>query len=222
MSQYGRGRVSADFPGMARAKRAHDDPHVFQIYFTGCAGDVTAGKYNDGSLQNRPVLAERLYQGLRGAWDATQRHALDRVEFRSAALRLPPRTTGAFTREAMEKTLADPAATRWQRISAALGLSWRRRVDAGQPVDVPCLDLGGGIAQFAILPAEAFVGYQLRAERLRPKSFVVVAGFGDGAAGYIPTDRCWNEGYDDPYCWVAPQTEKLIVDSLAEAMGVQR
>ncbi len=63
MSYYGRGQVSADFPGIARAKRQQDDPRVLQIYFTGCAGDVTAGKYNTGDPANRPVLAERLVSG---------------------------------------------------------------------------------------------------------------------------------------------------------------
>jgi len=48
MSYYGRGEVSADFVGQARSMRQKDDPSVFQIYFTGCAGDTVAGKYNDG------------------------------------------------------------------------------------------------------------------------------------------------------------------------------
>ena len=37
------GRASADFVGMAREAVEREDK-VFQIYFTGCAGDVTAGK----------------------------------------------------------------------------------------------------------------------------------------------------------------------------------
>src|SRR6478672_1397082 len=53
MSYYGDGRVSADFCGLARQKRQDDDPAVFQVYFNGCAGNVTAGKYNDGAHENR-------------------------------------------------------------------------------------------------------------------------------------------------------------------------
>ncbi len=34
-----------------------------------------------------------------------------------------------------------------------------------------------------VMPAETFVGYQLKAQQLRPVSFVMVAGFGDGAPG---------------------------------------
>jgi hypothetical protein len=221
MSHYGKGSVSADFPGMARARRQSDDPSVFQIYFTGCAGDTTVGKYNTGDPANRPVLADRLYRGMLAAWKNTKRQPLGEVVFRVAELPLPARNDGAYTIEAMQKTLADPQATRWQRISAALGLSWRQRVDSGQPVDVPCLDLAGGAAQFTILPAESFVGYQLGAQRLRPDSLVMVAGFGDGAAGYVPTDQCWRDGYNDHYCWVPPMTEQLILRAAAQALAVE-
>src|SRR5205085_8633308 len=65
MSYYGDGLVSADFEGMARERRHQEEPDAaLHIYFTGCAGNITAGKYNDGSPENRPVLAERLYRAL--------------------------------------------------------------------------------------------------------------------------------------------------------------
>jgi hypothetical protein len=219
MSYYGKGGVSADFPGMARARRQAETAGVFQIYFTGCGGDTTAGKYNTGARENRPVLAERLCRAMTEAWQATRRHPLTQVEYRVADLSLPSRSTGKFTVEAMQATLANTNATRWQRIEAALGLSWRQRVDQGRCIDVPCLDFGKGAVLFAILPAECFVGYQLAAQRLRPDSFVVVAGFGDGAPGYVPTDQCWKDGYQDEYCWVPPMTENTILRALAEAFG---
>lgn len=220
MSYYGKGGVSADFPGMARRRRQQDDPSVFQIYFTGCAGDTTAGKYNNGAKTNRAVLADRLYQGMLAAWKTTTRQPLQRIEFRCAELRLPPRDTGKFTLEAMHTTLANTNATRWERIFAALGLSWRERVSRDQPIDVPCLDVNGGAALFTILPAESFVGYQLAAQRLRPESFVMVAGFGDGAPGYIPMDQCWRDGYHDDYCWVQPMTETVMLRALSQALGL--
>jgi hypothetical protein len=221
MSHYGKGAVSADFPGLARARRQQDDTGVFQIYFTGCAGDTTAGKYNTGHPTNRTVLADRLYQGMASAWQATKREPLRSTEFRVARLKLPARDSGEFTLEAMQATLASTNAPRWKRISAALGLSWRQRVDRGQPIDLPCLDFNRGRVLFALLPAESFVGYQLAAQRLRPESFVMVAGFGDGAPGYLPTDPCWRDGYTDDYCWVKPMTEKAVLGALAEAMGVE-
>ena len=73
----------------------------------------------------------------------------------------------------MWHTLSNTNATRWQRIEAALGLSWRRRVDRGQGIDVPCLAFGKGSVLFAILPAECFVGYQLAGT---PGAIVATAG----------------------------------------------
>ena len=219
MSHYGRGKVSADFPGIARSRRQKDDPRVFQIYFTGSAGDTTAGKYNDGKADKREALAGRLYDAMLEAWKATTRQAIGNVEFRCAQLALPARTGDEFTIEMMKKILANPDAGKWARIRAALGLSWRKRVDAGQAIDVPCLDFAGTRIQFMVMPAETFVGYQRIAQALRPESFVMVSGFGDGAPGYIPTDQCWADGYADDYCWVPKNTQELMTAAMANALG---
>ncbi len=64
MSYYGTRKTDSDFPGLARAKRQADTPDALQIYASGCSGNVTAGKYNDGNRANRAVLAERIYQGM--------------------------------------------------------------------------------------------------------------------------------------------------------------
>jgi hypothetical protein len=220
MSTYGGGKVSADFPGLARARRQEDDPQVFQIYFTGCAGDTTAGKYNTHTPEFRQNLADRLYQGMVAAWKATRRQPLGQIDFRVAELTLPPRDNGSFTIPAMQQALADGKLGRWQRISAALGLSWRQRVAEGEPIDMPCLDLNGGAAQFLVMPAETFVGYQLAAQSLRPNSYVMVSGFGDGAPGYIPTADCWRDGYDDAYCWVDRTVERPMIEAMKQALGL--
>lgn len=224
MSYYGRGDVSYDFVGMARERLQKETPDTFQIYFNGCAGDTVAGKYNTGAPENRPVLADRLYQGLAAAWKGTKRYPIERIIFRVADMPLGSRDSKGFTLDEMKSQLADKNLGRWQRISAALGLSWRKRVEAGQPVDLPCLEFSGGGAKadFIIMPAESFVGYQLSAQKLSPDAFVVVAGFGDGAAGYIPTDKCWDDGYADGYCWVPKYTEKLMTRAMAQALGVEK
>src|SRR5262249_21785948 len=49
MSYYGQGGVSSDFVGLARKRRQADDPKIKQLYVSGCSGNVTAGKYNDGA-----------------------------------------------------------------------------------------------------------------------------------------------------------------------------
>ena len=61
------------------------------------------------------------------------------------------------------------------------------RLDEGRPIDLPCLDFGA--AQLALLPAEAFVQYQLWAQQLSPSSFVMALGYGECAPGYIPSGQ---------------------------------
>ena len=92
MSYYGRGGVSADFPGIARARRQQDDPSVFQIYFTGCAGDTTAGKYNTGDPKNRPGAGRPAVPGdaRRLEGDRSDSRS-DQVDFRVAEMPLPAR-----------------------------------------------------------------------------------------------------------------------------------
>src|SRR5262249_8751469 len=64
-SYYGQGGVSCDFPGLARGLRDKELPEVFHVHFDGAGGNVTVGKYNDGSSENRPVLARRLADGMK-------------------------------------------------------------------------------------------------------------------------------------------------------------
>jgi hypothetical protein len=211
MSYYGRGEVSADFIGMARARRQADEPDVFQIYGSGCSGNVTAGKYNDGSTENRAALAGRLHQAMSDAWRNTRRVPLRPAAFRSVPLRLEPRATPGFTEADLMKALAEKSATPFTpfaKCKAAMGLSWRKRVAAGRPIDVPGVDFGD--ARLLLLPAEAYVEYQLFAQEQRPDSFVQVLGYGECAPGYIPIDRAWAEGDTNlrDWCWVAPGAEQ--------------
>jgi hypothetical protein len=64
MSYYGDGVVTADFVGLARKQRQADEPTSMHIFFNGCAGNVAAGKYNDGSLEARPELQSKIYKAI--------------------------------------------------------------------------------------------------------------------------------------------------------------
>ncbi|MCB1020154.1 MAG: hypothetical protein KDC27_09500 [Acidobacteria bacterium] len=217
MSYYGQGDTSADFPGMARARMQSELPDVFQVYVSGCAGDTIAGIYNDGSHGMRPVLAERLYKGMRAAWDGTERRPLESMAFRKTELTFEPRQAPGFSVEEMKQRLSEPERPFRELYPAALGLSWRMRLDQGRPIDLPCLDFGG--AQLTILPAEAFVQYQLWAQQLRPDDFVMALGYSECAPGYIPTAHDAAEGYDDHYSWIAfPECETVIREGLARVL----
>jgi hypothetical protein len=221
MSYYGGGEVSADFPGLARSRRQKDTPGVKQIYFSGCSGNVTAGKYNNGDRANRAALADRLYQAMVAAWRNTRRHALVEVNFRSTPVRLEPRDGPGFTVAGLQKKLATETKP-FQQCLAAMGLSWRKRADAGHRISIPTLDLGA--AQLLVLPGEAYVEYQLAAQRERPDSFVLVAGYGEGATGYIPTEKHFED--KDPnlgdWCWVAPGCEARLLAAIRQALRSHR
>ena len=90
-SYYGQGDVTAEFVGMARAAREkslNDLPH---IHFNGASGNVAAGKYNDGSVEKRPVLARRMERAMQQAWDNTERRVLSATDltWRSELVTLP-------------------------------------------------------------------------------------------------------------------------------------
>lgn len=218
MSYYGQGEVSADFPGLARRQRQQELPNVKQIYASGCSGNVTAGKYNDGAREHRGVLAERLRSAMEQAWNATVRHPIASYAYRVTPLRLEPRDDAGFTVADLEQTLATNE-NHFEQCLAAMGLSWRQRVDAGQQIEIPLLDFG--VAQLMILPGEAYVEYQLAAQRERPDSFVCVAGYGEAATGYIPTAQHIAE--HDPnladWCWVAPGSEASLNAAITKALA---
>jgi hypothetical protein len=218
MSYYRRGGVSSDFFGLARARRQKDDRSVFQIMTNGCGGNIGAGKYNDGSTKMRPILADRLYQGLVRAWKATKRHRLERVAWRVTPLRLPLKADKRFSTVSLTKLLDDGKRSLGQRIRASVALTWRRRVEAGHVMKVPTLDLG--VAQIVLLPGEPFVEYQLMAQKMRPDAFVMVIGFGGLGPGYVPIDRAFDEGGYEPgdWCFVGRGVEKVMTTALRKAL----
>ena len=96
----------------------------------------------------------------------------------------------------------------------AMGLSWRKRVDAGQTLDLPCVDFGG--VCLLLLPGESYVEFQLFAQQLRPESFVVSMGYGECGPGYVPIERAWEErdGNLFPWCWVGPGAEQVMHEGI--------
>ncbi len=215
MSYYGDGRVSSDFCGLARQKRQADEPKILQVYFTGCAGNIAAGKYNDGTRENRPVLRDRMYAAMAAAWKATERHAVKGWEWRVEPVRLPPRAEKNFGIEASRKVLEDPKQTAARRGNAAFQIAWRQRLD--RPIDLTCLDLGKALVLH--LPGEPFIEYQLAAQGLRRDAFVCVAGYGDGGPGYIPPAAAYLQGgYETTVALAGPGSEAILRRAMARLL----
>ena len=220
MSSYGKGQVSSDFVGLARRRRQRDAPGIMQIYVSGCSGDVTAGKYNNGSPLHRQQLIDRLYNAMLKAWEKTERQPIERVEFRNANLTLEFHPGANLSWESLREVLDDTNRSVEKRILAAMGLASRMRVEKRQGIDFPCVDFG--CAQVVLFPGESFVGYQLMAQKMRPESFVMSIGYGECWPGYIPTDSTFDERFEDNWLWVAPGSEQRILTALDKVLGEPR
>jgi hypothetical protein len=215
MSYYGDGRVSSDFCGLARDKRRQDDPGVFQVYFTGCAGNLTAGKYNDGAKENRPVLRDRIYAAMKEAWNATTRQEIKGWTWRVEPVKFAPRREKSFGEEESRRVLDDAKESKARRGNAAFQLAWLKRID--RPIDFTCLDFGK--VQVLHLPGEPFIEYQLKAQELRKDSFVCVAGYGDDGTGYIPTEKAFLQGGYEPTVALAAPSEQMLNKALANLLN---
>jgi hypothetical protein len=215
-SFYGDPRASYDFPGIAReAFQAKEG--VFQVYFNGCGGDVTAGKYNDGSPQARDELAARLLAGLEASAAATRFVPAERIEWRTVPVVLPLRTDPGYTpadsRAYMLNAQIEPS-TRIYR--GAMRIAFARRID--EPIELSALAIGP--VRILHLPGEAMVEFQLYAQRLVPDEFVAVAAYGDCGPGYVCTERAFEEGgYEPTDSMVAPASERVLKAAIRQLLG---
>lgn len=219
MSNYGNGEISGDFPNMARRIRDVAQPGTFQIYASGCCGDVTAGKFNDGAKGNREAFAQRLANAMTAAAISTKKYPLNEIKFKYEKLVLPHSELDSMREQVLRSGLDNPQNSLSARVQFALGLSSLTRHPDGQQIDIPMLDFG--CAQLLLLPAESFVAYQLFAQQQRPDSFVIVMGFGESAPGYIPTDQAFQEGFREEhrYTWGRPGAEALIKAAVSSILN---
>jgi len=219
MSYYGDGRVSADFCGLARQQRQDQDPGVFQIYFTGAAGNVTAGKYNDGAKENRAILRDRMAAGMAEAWKATKTIAVTGWSWRVEPVKLPPRNEPSFGEDISTRDLNDPKQTKARRNNAAYQLAWLKRKNT--PIEITSLAFGDSIATLH-LPGEPFIEFQLAAHKLRKDSTIFVAGYGDGGPGYLPTaDAYLQAGYEPTVALANPDAEAILLRAIAKVLTVE-
>ncbi len=167
----------------------------------------------------RLELTERMYRAMIAAWENTKRTPLSKVELRNAKLDLDYHPNPQLATDVLNNKLRDETLTVEKRIHAAMSLSSRQRVAAGQSIDLPCIDLGA--AQIVLFPGEAFVGYQLLAQQLRGDSFVMSIGYGECWPGYIPTNQAFDENFQDMWLWTAPGAESRIRRALSQVLLAQ-
>ena len=201
----GTGVVNPEFVGLARNRRtaAAGVPH---LYFTGCAGNVAAGKYNDGIADNRELFAGRIHDAMIAAEEGAERHRLTELRWVVEPVLLPPRPD--LDEEALLAPIRAPATDGRDLSRAALMLTYLRRRE--RPIPVTCVHLGAG-ASVLHLPGETFIEYQFHARAARPDAFVAVAGYGDLGPGYITLERSFAEGgYEPTDAFVSGASEVIL------------
>lgn len=215
-SFYGDPRASYDFVGMAR-ERLEDEEGVFQVYFTGCAGDVAAGKYNDGTPEARQRLYERLYAAMAESSGATRFVSAPTIEWTNADFPLTTRQDEGYTKEDNRTAMADPERRDSSRSGAAMALTYRAR--AARPIELSAMHLGN--VHVVHLPGEPMVEFQLFAKKLRKRDFVAVAGYGDCCVGYICPARAYEEGgYEPTASNLRPESEGPFRAAIGESLRV--
>jgi hypothetical protein len=201
------GRVSADFVGAAREK-VEQEEKLLQVYFTGCSGDVTVGKYNDTTPAAREGLAVRLAAAMRESAAATRLERVTRLSWRHAPLRLVPKP------EPAEAGGGPGASTGQDKYRAAIARAFARRT---RPLPANALTIGD--VRLLHLPGEPMLEFQDFARRTAPSLFVVAAGYGDMSPGYLCTDRAFTEGgYEPSASNAVAGTEARVIDLIRKLL----
>lgn len=190
MSHYGQGKVSSDFVGLARKQRQKEEPYCTHIYFTGAAGNISAGKYNNGSPEARGELTQRIYEGIITSEKDLKPEPITGISWKTHELLAS--VNPLFTKESETALLENKKNQPANRIRPAMRLAWIDRVKAKTPIILSALHINK--TSMIHLPAESFLEYQLRAQKLQPRRFVATAAYGDGGPWYIPVKEAYPQG----------------------------
>jgi hypothetical protein len=217
-SHYGKGGVSWEFVGMARAARETAVPAAAHIHFNGASGNVAAGKYNDGSPERRPVLADRLAAGMRAAWESAKKQPVTAadVTWRVEPVALP--VTARNTPESLQAMIDNVSLPAPKRLSAARHLAFQSLRARGRTIPVNLLRIGS--AHVLHLPGELFVEYQLAAQSMLPEADVMMAAYGDYGPGYIGTKIAYSQGgYETgEVSRTAPEVEDVLTNAMQKLL----
>ena len=215
-SHYGTGDVSCDFVGIGRNafEKAIGVPCV---HFNGAGGNIAAGKYNNGSPEMRPVLANRMEAGMKKAWQATKKvpvSAKDLVwKSKFVALPVAHNLVEDELRASLKAMKKYTSATEL----AATRLAWLKQTEAGRKVQVSSLRLSN--TWLLHIPGEAFVEYQLAAKALKPNDHVCTAAYEEYGPVYIGTKIAYSQGgFETGYSFVAPEVEEVLMNAIKEVL----
>ncbi|MGV3772250.1 MAG: hypothetical protein ACO1QB_05065 [Verrucomicrobiales bacterium] len=213
-SYYRTGIPNPDFPGVARFGRQLAIPGALHVHFTGAGGNIGVGKYNDGNQANRGILAERLGEGMRLAFETTRKERITAadVTWKVEPVALP--VAKHLVRADLETALKESGPAFAAR-NGPTKLAWVKRVEAGHKIEISCLGIGK--ARVLHMPGELFVEYQLASKAMRPDLFVAMAAYGDYAPFYIGVTAAYDEGgYETgpDASNVSPEVEPILMKAM--------
>lgn len=207
MSYYGDGKVCSEFVGLARKRRQAEEPGCAHIYFTGCSGNIAAGKYNNGSKEARVDLTDRMYAAIVASEKSLEPERIAEATWQTRDILLQPRATFNETDLMTEVRKKENALA--NRIRPAMMLSWLRRCERKEPIVLSALHVNQ--TTLLHLPAESFLEYQLGAQAAAPKRFVATAAYGDGGPWYIPIAEAYPQGgYEVSVAFTEPTSEGIL------------
>lgn len=218
MSYYGDGRATADFCGLARRKRQQDEPDCLHIYFNGCGGNIAAGKYNDGSKEMRPILMQRIYDGIVRSEQNLKPEPLESLRW--ATQDILPETDPKYDAAKILAQIADKSQPVVNRNRPSFIVSWIRRCEKKIPITLSALHVNQ--ASLVHFPAESFIEYQLRAQQMTPDRFVACAAYADGGPWYIPTKEAYPQGgYEVSAAWCGPEIDDVLTEGIRSVLVIR-
>ncbi len=213
-SYYRTGGANPDFPGMARNQRQLETG-VFHLHFNGAGGNIGAGKFNDGSHENRMILAQRVASAMQLAWNGRQPLTAAEVSWSQAEALVP--VADHLNEAALMEQLQDPSTTFAAHCNAAEQLAFLRRSNDARQVRMSLSTLRLGEAQLLFMPGELFVEYQLAAQAMKPELKVMLAAYGDYGTAYIGTRAAYAQGgyeVSQRATNVSPDVEQSLVQAM--------
>jgi hypothetical protein len=191
----GRGIATGDAPGEALRLLGEQYPGAHHVYFSGCVGDVTFGKYTSADAEaNIRVFGGRLADGALRAIAQSRRSRAAAAGF------------GWTTTEWLIPWREGPADAAGRRGPARDRLTRLALLEVGE-------------ARIIHVMGELFVEFQLAAQAQRPDEFIAVAGLGDAAHTYVPTAEAFAQGgYEVKVTRTTAEAEERLKAAIAHLL----
>ena len=147
----------------------------------------------------------------------TTKSPIESVSWRT--VEMLPEVRSTFDKEELLKVISNKDGSVVSRNRPSYMLAWLNRVQRKQPIVLSSL----GINDISTihLPAESFIEYQLRAQKLAPKQFVATAAYGDGGPWYLPVKEEYPAmGYEVRVAFCEPTIDDIMTAGIKELLGV--